>query len=101
MYLNDERKVRKETTESMHNMILENRKKLTVSGVNEVESFNEDKIVLLTAEGKLTVTGRGMHIQKLHVETGDVLIFGQIDALVYMTNAEREEKGGFFAKLLK
>lgn len=101
MYLNDERRTRREVPETVHNMILENRNKLTVSGVTEVESFHEEKIVLITTEGKMTVTGKGMRIKQLHVETGDVLIFGQVDTMAYMTAQTQDEKSGWLAKLLK
>lgn len=101
MYLNEERRTRRETPETAHNIILENRNKLTVSGVTEVESFHEEKIVLMTSEGKMTVTGKNMHIKQLHVETGDVLIFGQVDTMAYMTAQTQDEKNGWLAKLFK
>lgn len=101
MYLYDDKKQRKEPVETVHNLIMENRKKLTVSGVREVESFHEEKIVLMTAEGKMTVTGKGMHIKQLHVETGDVLIIGQVDSVVYTTAEQQSEKGGWMSKLFK
>jgi len=81
------------------NLILENRQKLTVSGINDVESFDEGKIILLTGEGILTITGSGMHIKKLSAETQDAIIEGQINGCIY-TDGKRE-KESFLKRVLK
>ncbi len=80
------------------NIILENRRKLSVSGVMEVESFDEKQIVLKTTLGNLTIKGDGLHINRLSVETGDAVIDGTADSLVY-SKAKPDES--FFVRLLK
>ena len=70
--------VRRET-----DLTLENRRKLTVTGVEEVESFDEREIVMRTAEGSLTVRGEELNVSRLSVEHGDVLILGHIGELRY------------------
>ena len=81
------------------NLILENRQKLTVSGISDVESFDEAKIILVTNEGYLTVTGNGMRIKKLSAESGDAIVEGQINGCVY--NDGRKEKESFLKRVLK
>ena len=66
------------------NLILENRQKLTVSGINDVESFDGDKIVLLTNDGTLTITGQNMKVKKLSSESGEATVEGEIDGLSYL-----------------
>ena len=51
-----------------HHLILEDRENLTVSGVEEVESFDENTIVMETAQGLLIVRGEGLHIEKLSLD---------------------------------
>ena len=73
-----------------HNMILENRKSLSISGITDVDSFDEKEIILYTQLGELTVQGRELHIDAMSVETGDMTITGDIWALIY---GDRDKKG--------
>jgi sporulation protein YabP len=57
-----------------HNLILEDRRLLTVSGVSDVDSFDEQTVVIFTDKGELTVRGRDLHINKLSVEIGELLM---------------------------
>ena len=82
-----------------HNVILEGRKKLSVSGVDHVESFDETEIVMQTNKGLLTVRGTEMHIGKLSVDTGEVNIEGTIGELQY--EEEVQSGGGLFGRLFK
>ena len=57
-----------------HNLILEDRRTLTVSGVSDVDSFDEQTVVVFTDMGELTVRGTDLHINRLSVEVGLSLI---------------------------
>ena len=91
----EEKRVR---PEAAHHVILEGRESLTVSGVEEVESFDENTILLTTAHGDLEIQGEGLHIEKLSLDGGDLKVEGQVSALIYQT--ERRERGGLFSRLL-
>ncbi len=81
-----------------HRLTLDNRERLTVSGVEEVESFDENSIVMTTGQGVLIVRGEGLHIGKLSLDGGDLLVDGMVDAISY--EDIRQRKGGFLARLL-
>ncbi|MBZ4671603.1 MAG: sporulation protein YabP [Oscillospiraceae bacterium] len=66
-----------------HNIILENRKSLTISGVTDVDNFDEKTIVLYTQMGELTIHGKNLHVNSMSVETGDMTVDGDIWALTY------------------
>ena len=66
-----------------HHLVLEDRRALTVSGVSDVDSFDELTVVIYTEMGELTVKGQGLHINRLNVETGDLTLEGTIDSLTY------------------
>ncbi|MBR6607906.1 MAG: YabP/YqfC family sporulation protein, partial [Oscillospiraceae bacterium] len=68
-----EEKIRAKTG---HHLILEGRNFLTVSGVSDIDSFNEEAAVLYTEMGELTVRGKDLHMNKLSVDTGEVTIEG-------------------------
>ncbi len=81
------------------NCILEDRRKLSVSGVSEVGGFDDTSVTAVTACGDLTVRGEGLHITKLSLEVGELNIEGTIEALQY---TDREPKsGGFFARVFR
>jgi sporulation protein YabP len=82
---------------SPHNVIMQNRSKLSVSGVEDVENFDDREIVMYTSRGKLTVHGAGLHIARLSVEDGDLTVEGEVDTLQY--SAENAPRGGLFSKL--
>ena len=82
-----------------HNCILEDRKRLSVSGVNDVGSFDENVIIAKTDSGELTVSGEKLHITKLSLEVGELAIEGIINSFAY-TDIE-EKSGGFFAKVFR
>ena len=62
-----------------HNAILEDRSKLMLTGVNDVERFDENTVVLYTQLGELTVKGEKLHISELSVENGELNIDGGWD----------------------
>ena len=81
------------------NIIVENRQKITVSAVKDVESFSPEKIVLITESAALTITGNSMKVKKLSVESGDIYIEGEIDGCVYRNH--NGEKESFLKRVLK
>ncbi len=98
----DEKRFLKTVTKELNqNIIMENRKKMSISGVVDVESFDEDNISLYTEAGMLNIRGEKMRINKLSVESGDVTVEGEINSLAY-TDEEHSAKGGsIFKKLFK
>ncbi len=69
------------------NLILENRRRLSVSGVEEVVTFNEEAVSMKTVLGELTVRGEGLHVERLAVESGDLVVTGQVSSLAYQETA--------------
>ena len=86
-----------EMTGMQHRLELEGRERLIVSGVEEVERFDEEEIVMVTTAGTLVVDGMNLHIGKLNLDGGELHVDGQIDGLQYEEN--RREGGGFLARL--
>lgn len=78
------------TIKKDHNIILENRGSMSISGITDVDSFDEKAICLYTQLGELTIQGRELHIDSMSVETGDMTITGDIWSIVY---GDRDKKG--------
>ena len=81
-----------------HALSLTDRKRLSISGVEDVEAFDEETVVLSTSGGALTVRGSSLKINKLTLDGGELLVEGRIDSLEYA--AERERRRGFLGKLM-
>ena len=96
----EERKVSGFSNNLNHNIIMENRSKINISGVEDVDSFDEQTVVLFTNAGLLTLKGRDFHINKLNVDSGEVVVEGDVESLTYSDNVGRET-GGFFSKMFK
>ena len=82
-----------------HHVVIENRQGLTVSGVEDVERFDENTIVLSTSMGSMVVTGEELHIEKLSLDGGDLKVEGHVDAVSYEDDVR--DRGGFLARLLR
>jgi len=82
------------------NLILENREKLSVSGVIDVESFNDECIVIETDLGMLTVRGEDLHINRLNIDSSELDIEGDIISCEY-SDRDRSRGAGFFARMFK
>lgn len=89
----------KKEVKLQHNIILQNRKTLIVSGVVDVDSFDEQCVVIFTDVGELVVRGADLHINKLSIETGELSLDGEIDSLTYSNTPQ--QAGGFFSRLLR
>lgn len=81
-----------------HSLRLEDRAKLSVSGVREVESFDEESVVLHTPHGVLVIRGTQLHLQTLSIDGGNVIVNGCVQSLSY---EEAQKSSGFFARLLR
>jgi sporulation protein YabP len=89
----------KHAVQRPHQVILQDRRTLTVSGVTDVDSFDETTVVVYTDMGELTVHGAGLQIQRLNVETGELTVEGEVESLVYTAVPTRS--GGLFGRLFR
>ena len=80
-----------------HSLILEERRRLNVSGVSEVLSFDEEQVVMETALGQLTVEGEGLHVEKLSLDVGELTLEGNIQSLCY--SRETKHRGSFWSRV--
>lgn len=83
----------------LQNVILESRKKLSVSGVEDVDSFDENEVVVYTSLGLVEVKGNDIHMNKLNLEVGEIILEGEFDSIVYVEEGAVKNKKGFFSKM--
>ena len=81
-----------------HSVTLDNREELRLSGIKDVPGFDEQTVSLDTHLGNLIVKGESLHISKLSLDTGEVVVDGKISALQYITD---ERSKGFISKLFR
>ena len=86
-------------TNPYHNFICKERKHLELSGVKNVERFDENEFVLETTLGWMNIKGSELVLNKLDTEHGDVIIKGNIDCIEYTTSHSNHES--IFSRLFK
>lgn len=84
-----------------HAIHIDNRERAAISGVEDVDSFNEEEVNFQTEGGYVTLTGRDLHITRLNLEDGQLIIEGSINGVAYTGAPEQNEGGGFFSRLFK
>ena len=74
---------------SPHTLLLENRERLSITGVSDVDSFDDSLITAFTKDSRITITGQELHIGRLCTEEGELLVEGRISSLVYRDDAPK------------
>lgn len=82
-----------------HSIHIDNRRLMSVTGVKHVDSFNEYEITLMTDAGDLRIEGNDLHISKLNLDDGQVVLEGEIIALEYAD--EEQPRGSIFSRMFK
>ena len=86
----------------VQNLILENREKLSISGVLDVLSFDDQIVILETELGLLTVKGENLRINKLRLDTAELIVDGENYSLGYSEkNIEKKNTGGILGRIFK
>lgn len=83
------------------NLCLENRKKLSITGIVEVVSFSDKQINLNTNLGGLNIKGEELKMTKLDVQNGDIVITGKINSFIYSGNEARQDSESILTKLFR
>ena len=85
----------------VQNLILENREKLSISGVNDVLSFDDEVVIVDTELGLLTVKGENIRINKLSIDTSEIIIEGDIAYMAYSDKELQKSREGLMSKIFK
>lgn len=93
--MKDEKKVIK----TPHTVIMEDRKTVSITGVMDIDSFDENTVLVFTDLGALEIKGNDLHINKIDVDSGELTMEGTVDSMIYSDSDIR--KGGFFSRLFK
>ena len=83
-----------------HTLSIDNREKLTITSVADVESANEETVLVILTQGGLIVKGQNLHIQKLDLAEGKAIITGSIQSAVYTEKKDKPE-GSLLRKIFK
>lgn len=82
------------------NIIMENREKISVTGVIDIHSFDDELVLAQTDLGILTIKGDDLKMNKLNLENNELIVEGQIIAVAY-SDVSQAKKTGFMNKLFK
>lgn len=88
-------------TNVIQNLVLENREKLSISGVLDVLSFDDQIVIVETELGLLNVKGENLRINKLSIDTSEVVVEGEIFNLAYSEKTTDKKTGSLIGKIFK
>ena len=85
-----------------HELKLEYRNKLSISGISKIDSLNSEEFLIQTNYGLLLVKGDNLTMQQLDIDKGNIWIEGNVTGLEYINDSkEKKQKSGFVGKLFK
>jgi len=87
--------------QGMHNLIMENRTKMNLTGVKDIHSFDDEVVLVETELGILTIKGNDLKMNKLNLDNSELSIEGRILALAYSDNEMGKKGGGMLGKIFK
>ncbi len=83
-----------------HIISIENRERITITDVADVDSFNEETILVNLKPGGLVIKGTNLHLQKLDLQEGKVIISGELMSMSY-THKKQKDNRSMLSKILK
>jgi len=83
-----------------HMITLENREKMTITDISEIDSFDEQEIRASLNQGGMVIRGEKLHIQVLDLTEGRAVISGRVDSVMYVKSREKGGKG-IIARIMK
>ena len=90
-----------EQKNSLHNLVMENRRRIVISGVKEVEGFTETEVSLYTDMGQLNIKGKNLHVNQFSTDTGELVMIGDmVHSLIY-SDKPRRMPDNFITRLFK
>ena len=100
--MDDRKNLPQNNSNIVQNLMLENREKLTITGVIDVLSFDDQIVIVETQLGLLTVKGEDLRINKLSIDSLEVIIEGEIFSLGYSNeDIGRKNSGSLLGKIFK
>ena len=82
-----------------HNLLLEDRNRLKLTGVTDVDSFDDGAVTAYTVQGELQITGEGLRVLSFNNDAGELLLEGTFRSFCYLDNAPK--KSGLLSRLLR
>ncbi|MDD2627317.1 MAG: sporulation protein YabP [Clostridia bacterium] len=83
-----------------HNVVMENREKVIITGIIDIHSFDDELVLTETEMGILTIKGKELKMNKLNLDNTELIVEGQIIMLQY-NEVEHMKKGGMFNKIFR
>jgi len=96
----DDKKTIQNSKMNNHNVIMENREKVVITGIIDIHSFDDELVLTETEMGILTIKGKDLKMNKLNLDNTELVVEGQIGMLQY-NDLDSVKKGGMFNKIFK
>lgn len=84
-----------------HSVIMDNREEMSLNGIEDVISFDEELIAAQTQLGVIVIKGENLHVNRLNLDKGELEIDGDINSIAYEDSASYKIGGSFLGKIFK
>ncbi len=94
-------KVIESTSFGNHELKMIDRGIITLTGINKINSFDNEEFLLESNMGHLHIKGEQLELVKLDTHDGNVKIKGKVNSIIYLDNHKKEKEESLLAKLFK
>lgn len=77
-----------------HDVLIKSRQRMEMTGISDVSSFDEEEIVVQTAETGMSIEGENLKIEKFNSENGELVLNGSINGMFYYSKKAQKKKKG-------
>lgn len=84
-----------------HNLTLGNRQEGTITGVRDIQSFNESEILFATEAGKMSIKGERLHVKRLNLEKGEADIEGEVNSITYLSKSTEKKEESLLKRMFR
>ena len=92
---------RKTRTSSRHSIQIDRRENIIVTGVEDVISFDEESVISETEMGIIVIKGANLHVKRINLESGELVVAGEIDGLSYENASSGAKAKSLMGRLFK
>ena len=86
---------------SRHSLQIDRRENITVAGVMDVISFDEESVIAETEMGIIIIKGANLHVKRINLESGELLVSGEIDGITYENASNGAKAKSLIGRLFK
>ena len=75
-----------------HDVLIKNRQRMEMTGIEDVTSYIDEEIIVLTSDMSVSIEGENLKIERFNSENGELILTGTINGMFYFTKKTTKKK---------